>query len=176
MVKEKKHRRSMAFAFISMTKTKYRRENLTSKDFAIYRRFSSLQLRGKENPYYGKGYLSSGKNNPMYGKPCYYKMTEEEKQRWKNNISKGITGEKNPFYGKKHKPETIELLSKMNSIPIEVKFTDGSVVTFSQYKYLGTYLGKSPHLGNKLCKDQYSYLWKNYNIVSITKLKEGKFK
>jgi hypothetical protein len=35
-----------------------------------------------------------GKGNHMYGKPCYYKMTEEEKQRWKDNISKGTKGRK----------------------------------------------------------------------------------
>lgn len=28
-----------------------------------------------------------GEDNGMYGKPCYYKMTEEEKQRWKDNLS-----------------------------------------------------------------------------------------
>lgn len=35
-----------------------------------------------------------GKGNHMYGKPCYYKMTEEEKQQWKNNIGKAIKGRK----------------------------------------------------------------------------------
>lgn len=35
-----------------------------------------------------------GRGNHMYGKPCYYKMTEEEKQRWKDNISKGTKGRK----------------------------------------------------------------------------------
>ena len=35
-----------------------------------------------------------GKGNRMYGKPCYYKMTDEEKQRWKDNISKSMKGRK----------------------------------------------------------------------------------
>lgn len=35
-----------------------------------------------------------GKGNAMYGKPCYYKMTEEQKQQWKDNISKGTIGRK----------------------------------------------------------------------------------
>lgn len=35
-----------------------------------------------------------GKGNHMYGKPCYYKMSEEEKQQWKDNISKGTIGRK----------------------------------------------------------------------------------
>ena len=33
-----------------------------------------------------------GKGNHMYGKPCFYKMTEEEKQEWKNNIGKSMKG------------------------------------------------------------------------------------
>ena len=33
-----------------------------------------------------------GKNNYMYGKPCYYKMTDDEKQNWKNNIGKSMKG------------------------------------------------------------------------------------
>jgi hypothetical protein len=35
-----------------------------------------------------------GKGNHMYGKPCYYKMTDDEKQQWKNNISKSLKGRK----------------------------------------------------------------------------------
>ena len=35
-----------------------------------------------------------GKGNAMYGKPCYYKMTEEQNQQWKDNISKGTIGRK----------------------------------------------------------------------------------
>ena len=48
-----------------------------------------------------------GKGNIMYGKPCYYKMTEEEKQRWKDNISKG---NKNKIVSE----ETRNKLSKSN--------------------------------------------------------------
>lgn len=33
-----------------------------------------------------------GPGNHMYGKPCFYKMTDEEKQRWKDNISKSTKG------------------------------------------------------------------------------------
>ncbi len=35
-----------------------------------------------------------GENNGMYGKPCFYKMTEEEKNKWKENISKASKGKK----------------------------------------------------------------------------------
>jgi Ni/Co efflux regulator RcnB len=34
----------------------------------------------------------AGENNPMYGKPCYYKMTDDEKQTWSEGIRKGNTG------------------------------------------------------------------------------------
>jgi hypothetical protein len=35
-----------------------------------------------------------GEGNHMYGKPCFYKMTEEEKQNWKENIGKAMKGRK----------------------------------------------------------------------------------
>ena len=48
-----------------------------------------------------------GGNNPMYNKPCTYKMTEEQKIQWRNNIS--ISGK-----GKKDSEETRKLKSKNN--------------------------------------------------------------
>lgn len=47
-----------------------------------------------------KGVWGVGENNPMFGKPCYYNMTDEEKQRWKDNIGKSMQGENNPMFGK----------------------------------------------------------------------------
>lgn len=44
-----------------------------------------------------------GENNTMYGKPCYYKMTEEEKQQWKDNIRKSRQGIKDSEETKKRK-------------------------------------------------------------------------
>jgi hypothetical protein len=35
-----------------------------------------------------------GEGNHMYGKPCFYKMTEEEKQNWRENIGKAMKGRK----------------------------------------------------------------------------------
>lgn len=35
-----------------------------------------------------------GDKNPMHGKPCTYKMTDEEKTTWSNNIRKANTGKK----------------------------------------------------------------------------------
>jgi len=34
----------------------------------------------------------TGPKNGMYGKPCHYKMTEDEKERWKGNISAATKG------------------------------------------------------------------------------------
>jgi len=36
--------------------------------------------------------IMSGENNPMFGKPCHYRMSEEEKDLWKTNISKSTKG------------------------------------------------------------------------------------
>jgi len=49
-----------------------------------------------------------GKGNVMYRKPCFYKMTDEEKERWKDNLSKAKKGKKKPDGFK-------EKLSKRNS-------------------------------------------------------------
>lgn len=51
----------------------------------------------------------SGEKNPMYNKPAYYNMTEEEKERWKKNISKGNQGKKRT---KEHKKKYSETASK----------------------------------------------------------------
>jgi hypothetical protein len=37
-----------------------------------------------------------GQGNSMYGKPCFYNMTEEEKNRWRENLSKSAKGKKKP--------------------------------------------------------------------------------
>jgi hypothetical protein len=173
MVESLKHKISMSYAIISMSMShgKQRKKLISSREFALARKLAREYLSGKNNGFYGKGYMLSGSKNPMYGKPCHYNMTDEEKQRWKNNISKGITGEKNPFYGKTHTNETKKIISEKRSIPIKVTFDCGEVVEFSQYKYLGTYLGKSEFLGSKLCKKENSHLLKKYNIISIEKLK-----
>lgn len=47
----------------------------------------------------------AGENNPMYGKPCYYNMSEQQIQEWKNNISKAARGKKRP-------PEVIEKMKQ----------------------------------------------------------------
>ena len=79
---------------------------------------TSCRVSGKNNPFYGKkhckelkdrlskerkGVWGIGEKNAMYGKPCYFKMSEDEKQQWKKNISKSTFGKNNPMYGKKLK-------------------------------------------------------------------------
>lgn len=62
---------------------------------------TSCRYTGKNNPFYGKqhskelkerlsaerkGIWGIGEKNAMFGKPCYYKMSKDEKQQWKDNI------------------------------------------------------------------------------------------
>lgn len=48
---------------------------------------------------------NSGFKNPAFGKPGTM-LGKKHKQQSKDKIALAITGEKNPFHGKKHKPET----------------------------------------------------------------------
>jgi hypothetical protein len=173
MVKTKAHRRSMSFALITMKRSNGggRKASINSKQFELARKIASENISGKNNPFYGKTDVFRGEKNPMYGKPCYYKMTEDEKETWKKNISSSTLGEKNHFYGKNHTKETRKIISEHRSIPIKVEFFDGKIEIFDQFGDLGEYLGKSRSLGSKLCKPKYEYLLKNYNIKSITRLK-----
>jgi hypothetical protein len=109
---------------------------------------------------------SMGKNNSFYGK----NHTQETKNSISIKNKEYNLLNKNSFYGKKHTEETKKLLSIQKSNPIKVYFTDGTTIIFSQYKYLGTHLGKSEHLGCKLVKPQFQHLLKNYNILRIEKL------
>jgi hypothetical protein len=151
------HKRSMIYALIRfMGKNNNCNYKISSK------MYSSIMELNKT--------FCAGKYNPMYGKPCYYKMTEDQKSNWKSNISKGITGDKNPFYGKTHTESTKKHISNIRSQPILVKFIDGSEYEFSQYKYLGSHIGKSHALGQKLCKPQHEHLLMKYGIKEIIKL------
>jgi len=91
-------------------------------------KIGKLNLKGKNNPFYGKGLL--GENNPNYGKhwseeskkkqseklksiykrenhPMFGKHhTEEWKKEKSENMRGRYKGEKNPMFGKKHSEET----------------------------------------------------------------------
>ena len=109
---------------------------------------------------------SMGKNNSFYGKT----HTEETKKIISIKNKEYNLLNKNSFYGKKHTENTKNIISIKRSQPITVYFYDGTFITFSQYKYLGTHLGKSEHLGCKLVKPQFQHLLKNYNISRIEKV------
>jgi hypothetical protein len=109
---------------------------------------------------------SMGKNNSFYGKT----HTEETKKLISIKNKEYNLLNKNSFYGKKHTEETKKILSLKKCKPIKVYFTDNTSIFFSQHKYLGTYLGKSEHLGCKLCRPQFEYLLKNYNILRIERV------
>ena len=46
--------------------------------------------------------IHRGENNGMHGRPCYYKMTNEEREQWKANISKGSKGKPKPDHMRKN--------------------------------------------------------------------------
>jgi len=108
----------------------------------------------------------SGENNPFYGKT----HTEETKKLISIKNKEYNILNKNSFYGKKHTEESKMIMSIKRSQPIKVYFVDDTSITFSQHKYLGTYLEKSEHLGRKLCRPQFEYLLKNYNILRIERI------
>jgi group I intron endonuclease len=45
---------------------------------------------------------NAGEKNPMYGKPCYYNMTDEEKEIWRESIGIGNKGKKHTDEHKKN--------------------------------------------------------------------------
>lgn len=158
----------MSYALIGMKRSRTgARKIITSREFELARKIARDYISGENNNFYGKGDLLKGEKNPMYRKPCYYKMTDDEKQKWKDNISAGIKGENNPFYGKNHSEETKFNLCLKRSKPIRVFFFDGSSVVFCQYKYLGYHLGKSGALGGNLVKQKNKHLLVKYNIERI---------
>ena len=67
---------------------------------------STPHLTGENHPMYGKkrpddfrqkmSKINKGRaigdKNPMYGKPCYYKMSEDEKEQWRKNVGDSIRG------------------------------------------------------------------------------------
>ena len=104
--------------------------------------FSHIDVRGKNNPMYGKSELmkeiqsrpeviakrsktaratwkkkyEDGYQNPHKGKHNYWE-NEEKAAQARDRMSgprPSIVGDKNPFYGKKHTPETVAKLSNIH--------------------------------------------------------------
>lgn len=70
----------------------------------------------------------------------------------RKKLSKRFCGSGNPFFGKNHSPSTVAKLRSDRLKPITVKFLDGRVVTLDDRKDLGTLLGMSASLGAKLVR------------------------
>ena len=168
-------KKSMAFAYFGMRRSNSKKkggryDSINSKLYEKYRKTAAKEISGENNPFYGKGYLIKGKNNPMYGKPCYYNMNEEEKQTWKNNISKGTLGDKNPFYRKTHTEEFKKKMRGLRVQPIKVFFKNNKIKTFEEYGDLGDHLNMSRYLGSKLCKPNNFHLLDKYEIKKIERI------
>jgi hypothetical protein len=118
-----------------------------------------------------------GPGNHMYGKPCFYKMTPEEKERWRDNLSKAskgkkkpdgfaekqrkrMSGESNPMYGKEPwnkgktgvQPKSIETKKKL-SIPVVFRGVEYySIKEAARQNNLSDYLVKKEIYGNGFAK------------------------
>lgn len=106
---------------------------------SLGRKFSEetkKKFRGKNNPMYGKG--RKGKDNPNFGKTWEeifgmersvelknnmsnihkgntYNSGKKHSRHFCENISKRVSGENNPFFGKKHTEETKQKISKIRT-------------------------------------------------------------
>lgn len=69
-----------------------------------------IDVSGENNPMFGVHRF--GEDNPNYGN----KRTEESKLQQSKSIAEngGHHGDKNPMYGRKHKPETLKLFSEIH--------------------------------------------------------------
>lgn len=91
-------------------------ENMTPEQYNSW-----LVKHQKENhPFYNKkrpehSARMKGKGNPMFGKSIKDVMLPEDFELWKKHVSeRDISGEKNPFFGKHHTPETKKRISDKN--------------------------------------------------------------
>ena len=81
----------------------------------------STNRRGTENPFYGKKHSQEQKNKWRETRLGHsqrgsgWNHTDESKQKISEAASKR-TGDKNPFFGKKHKPETVEAMKQKLSL------------------------------------------------------------
>ena len=86
-----------------------------------------MSSRSDDKIYICKHCMYTGEKNPMYGKPCYYKMTEDEKQRWKNGIKTTLNN--------KTKEEKDEISKKQRDAQIRLR--DADPVAYSKMKAKG---------------------------------------
>jgi len=136
MVYEKIHKRSMAFALIAMKRSNNKTGYNRVGNSRLYEKIKVTILP-----------LISGENNGFYNDHRF-------------------TGSNNPFYGKKHTPETIEKIVSMRKQPVKIQFTNGSVAIFTKKGDIGKYLNISKSMGIQLCTIK-KHLWEKYNIKEI---------
>lgn len=169
MVDTPKQKKKMAYALVGMGRTNAKdktQKRISSKQYEKIRNCVRKYFTGKKNPFYGKGHF--GKDNPMSNPKNYERFLKVVRSKEHSQMmSIKCTGEKNGFFGKKHSKKTKKILSEKRSQPIEVLFETGKTISFSRYGKLGTFLGKTTHLGAKLCSGNYNYLWKKYGIKEI---------
>lgn len=166
MMIDDNHKKSMAYAFVSMSNRRGNRVN--SRLYEVIKRQILPHFQGSNNNFYGKGHLHSGEKNPFYGKTHDRAMIE----RTRIKLSVLLSGEKNPFYGKTHSERTRRIISEKRTIPINVKFVDGSTRCFYRREELGVYLGVSRSMGAQLAKPSHvvgskSHLWEKYGIEQV---------
>lgn len=150
-----------SFSFHNITHTKSSREAISKslKGRTSWNKGKKWDLSKEER---SKKFGQHGSTNPFYGKS----HSGETKLKIKLNQPNSF-GANNSFYGKSHSDETKEKLSNLRSIPIMVTFANGHLQSFKNRLQLGPYLNRSTHLGAKLLKEDFKYLWANYNIIEI---------
>jgi hypothetical protein len=162
MVIDKKHRRSMAYAFTRMKETHnkcgYSRIG-NGKLYELMRSNLKELYSGSNNPFYGnKKFL--GKNNPFYGK----KHTEDVKQKLRNKPK--LYGQDNHFFGKKHTSKTKKIISEKQKESVTIVFENGIIKHYDKKSDIGQSLGISKAMGIQLCSIK-KHLWSKYNIKEI---------
>lgn len=162
MVFEKKHKRSMAYAFtrmkVSNTKQGYCRIG-NGKLYERLRKNLKELYSGENNPFFGDRRFT-GANNPFYGKT----HTEETKQKIRQQKKK--IGKDNSFYGKTHSTQTKKVISEKQREPVTIVFEDGSKKKFNKRGDIGFTLGVSKAMGIQLCSIK-RHLWNKYKIKEI---------
>lgn len=162
MVYEKKHKRSMAYAFtkmgISNNKKGYKRIG-NGRLYETIKRELSVLYSGENNPFFGDKRFT-GVNNPFYGKTHSF----ETKQILKNQPKK--YGKENHFYGKTHSKETKNIISEKQKEPVTIIFENGTRVYYNKRGDIGKSLGICKALGIQLCTIK-RHLWGKYKIKEI---------
>lgn len=114
MVKNPKHKRSMAYALFQFRRCNANGEKrFTGAMYEIAKKKLNSLISGINNPFYGKGHLVSGKRNHFYGKH----HTKETLQKMSISSLEKCKGEKNGFWRRQHSNKTKKIISdKLRSL------------------------------------------------------------